>query len=154
MFHQAPRYFVWLMSSALLLGMAATPVLAVQDTGADKSNKNKKKSGDSKPADNQGSGGSSTEQPKKKSWFSKKEKSNSSSAPAAATPATAASGKPAAPSASSPAQAGQVWVNLDSGIYHTGGRWYGKTKNGKFMSEAEAIKAGYKEDKTEAKRKK
>jgi hypothetical protein len=37
-----------------------------------------------------------------------------------------------------------VWVNLDSGIYHKGGRWYGKTKSGKFMSEDEAKKAGYK----------
>jgi hypothetical protein len=35
-------------------------------------------------------------------------------------------------------------VNLDSGVYHKGGRWYGKTKNGKFMSEADAKAAGYK----------
>jgi hypothetical protein len=40
--------------------------------------------------------------------------------------------------------AGKVWVNLDSGIYHKGGRWYGKTRNGKFMTEAEAKAAGYK----------
>jgi len=40
---------------------------------------------------------------------------------------------------------GKVWVNLDSGIYHKNGRWYGKTKNGKFMSEAEAKAAGYKQ---------
>jgi hypothetical protein len=39
---------------------------------------------------------------------------------------------------------GEVWVNLDSGVYHKGGRWYGKTKNGKFMSEADAKAAGYK----------
>ena len=39
---------------------------------------------------------------------------------------------------------GKVWVNLDTGIYHKGGRWYGKTKNGKFMSVDEANKAGYK----------
>jgi competence protein ComEA len=36
-----------------------------------------------------------------------------------------------------------VWVNLDSGVYHKGGRWYGKTKNGKFMTADEAKKAGY-----------
>ena len=41
--------------------------------------------------------------------------------------------------------AGKVWVNLDSGIYHKNGRWYGKTKNGKFMSESEAKAAGYKQ---------
>jgi hypothetical protein len=39
---------------------------------------------------------------------------------------------------------GKVWVNLDSGVYHRAGRWYGKTKNGKFMTEAEAKAAGYK----------
>jgi hypothetical protein len=38
---------------------------------------------------------------------------------------------------------GKVWVNLDSGVYHKGGRWYGKTKNGKFMTVDEAKKAGY-----------
>jgi len=38
----------------------------------------------------------------------------------------------------------KVWVNLDTGIYHKGGRWYGKTKNGKFMTVDDAKKAGYK----------
>jgi hypothetical protein len=42
---------------------------------------------------------------------------------------------------------GKVWVNLDSGVYHKSGRWYGKTKNGKFMSEDEAKQAGYRESK-------
>ena len=42
---------------------------------------------------------------------------------------------------------GKVWVNLDSGVYHKAGRWYGKTKNGKFMSEDEAKQAGYRESK-------
>jgi hypothetical protein len=37
----------------------------------------------------------------------------------------------------------KVWVNLNSGIYHKRGRWYGKTKNGKFITEDEAKKAGY-----------
>ncbi len=46
--------------------------------------------------------------------------------------------------AQAPPQKGMVWVNLDSGVYHKeGARWYGKTKNGKFMNEADAIKAGY-----------
>ena len=54
------------------------------------------------------------------------------------------------PAASSPEIAaaqssGKVWVNLDSGVYHKSGRWYGKTKSGKFMTEAEAKTAGYKE---------
>jgi hypothetical protein len=39
---------------------------------------------------------------------------------------------------------GKVWVNTDSGIYHKSGRWYGATKQGKFMTEQEAKGAGYK----------
>ena len=40
--------------------------------------------------------------------------------------------------------AGTVWVNTDSGVYHKpGSRWYGKTKQGKYMTEADAQKAGY-----------
>jgi competence protein ComEA len=39
---------------------------------------------------------------------------------------------------------GTVWVNLESKVYHKeGSRWYGKTVNGKYMTEADAIKAGY-----------
>jgi competence protein ComEA len=52
-------------------------------------------------------------------------------------------------SAQLPTEKGMVWVNLDSGIYHReGDRWYGKTKHGKFMSEADAQKAGYRASKT------
>jgi DNA uptake protein ComE-like DNA-binding protein len=39
---------------------------------------------------------------------------------------------------------GMVWVNLESKVYHKeGSRWYGKTKSGKYMTESDAIKAGY-----------
>lgn len=60
------------------------------------------------------------------------------SAKAAATPAPTAAEIAAARAAK------KVWVNLNTGIYHKGGRWYGKTKSGKFMTEDEAKKAGYK----------
>jgi hypothetical protein len=47
---------------------------------------------------------------------------------------------------------GMVWVNLDSGVYHyQGSHYYGKTKNGKYMSESEAISAGYRAAKNEKK---
>lgn len=39
---------------------------------------------------------------------------------------------------------GKVWVNTESGVYHKSGRWYGKTKTGKFMTESDAKAAGYK----------
>ena len=38
---------------------------------------------------------------------------------------------------------GMVWVNLNSGVYHKDGEFYGTTKNGKFMTEADAMKAGH-----------
>lgn len=43
---------------------------------------------------------------------------------------------------------GKVWVNTETGVYHKGGKWYGATKQGKFMTEQEAIKAGYRASKT------
>jgi len=50
---------------------------------------------------------------------------------------------------------GMVWVNLDSKVFHReGDRYYGTTKNGKFMTEADAVKAGYREAKSAAKPKK
>jgi DNA uptake protein ComE-like DNA-binding protein len=52
------------------------------------------------------------------------------------------------PSAQTPPQKGMVWVNLDTKVFHReGDRWYGNTKNGKFMTEKEAIRAGYHESK-------
>jgi hypothetical protein len=47
-----------------------------------------------------------------------------------------------------PPQKGMVWVNTESGIFfRESDRWYGKTKEGKFMTEADAKKAGYRETK-------
>ena len=47
--------------------------------------------------------------------------------------------------------AGMVWVNTETHVYHReGSRWYGRTKNGKYMSEADAIKEGDRADKEES----
>lgn len=60
---------------------------------------------------------------------------------AQATP-SASTDKPQTPPANG---AGVVWINTDTGVYHKkGSRWYGKTKHGKYMLEADAIRAGYK----------
>ena len=38
----------------------------------------------------------------------------------------------------------KVWVNTATGVYHRDGDvWYGKTKQGEYMTEDEAIRAGY-----------
>jgi hypothetical protein len=97
----------------------------------------------------------------------KKAADTASSAPAAAPAPAAAAPAPPAPAPASQAPAakatkaptvinnasagdigaaqasGQVWVNTESGVYHKSGRYYGKTKQGKFMSEDDAKKAGY-----------
>ena len=72
-------------------------------------------------------------------------------APAAPKASTKTAATPSAtdPQIASAKSSGMVWVNTDSGVYHKGGRWYGKTKQGKFMSEADAKAAGYKASETD-----
>ncbi len=38
---------------------------------------------------------------------------------------------------------GMVWVNTSTGVYHKDGEYFGGTKQGKFMTEAEAQKGGF-----------
>jgi len=71
------------------------------------------------------------------------------SQPAPAPPAKATSSSSTSQGTPGP---GTVWVNLDSGVYHyPNSRYYGKTKSGKYMSEADAEQAGYHAAKNEKK---
>jgi hypothetical protein len=75
-------------------------------------------------------------------------------APAASAPATKEKVAPkAAPTQAEIAAAqskGMVWVNTGTKVYHKSGKYYGTTKHGKFMTEADAQKAGFKEAKAGA----
>jgi hypothetical protein len=65
-------------------------------------------------------------------------------APATANTGTKGKGGTSATQAQVPPVKGMVWVNTGTGVYHyEGDEWYGKTKQGKFLTEADAIKAGY-----------
>lgn len=51
----------------------------------------------------------------------------------------------AAAASATPPSPGMVWVNTNSKMYHkSGSQYYGKTKTGKWMTEADAQKAGFK----------
>jgi hypothetical protein len=59
--------------------------------------------------------------------------------PATGTGAAAVANATAAPGGGH----GLVWVNTETHVYHKEGtRFYGKTKKGKYVSEADAIKEG------------
>ena len=59
------------------------------------------------------------------------------------TKAVAATPAPSAQDIADAKTKGLVWVNTSSKVYHKGGDFYGKTKHGKFMTEADAQKAGF-----------
>lgn len=84
-----------------------------------------------------------------KEWYADKPAESAAPAPAAvpaqppaqeAAPTSATAARAAAPAAGS----GKVWVNTRSKIYHCeGSKFYGNTKEGEYMTEADAQAKGY-----------
>jgi len=73
---------------------------------------------------------------------SKSSEAASSAKPSAPAP-SAKSSEASTPRQPPPAK-GMVWVNTATKVYHyEGDKWYGNTKEGKYMTEDDAIKAGY-----------
>ena len=61
---------------------------------------------------------------------------------AGASKAAAAAAMPSDKEIADAKAKGLVWVNTNSKVFHKDGAFYGKTKKGKFMTEADAVKEG------------
>ncbi|MFI5114673.1 MAG: hypothetical protein ACHP7J_05965 [Terriglobales bacterium] len=143
--HSGYRLALWLPALCLLLVVATAPALAkpqAASSGTPSSETTAKKSKQKSKKD-----GAAAED---KSAAPDQSTANASPGAAAHPAAPRKASNPAPGGAASDADiaaakaSGKVWVNLSSGVYHKSGRWYGRTKNGKFMTEAEAKAAGYK----------
>ena len=141
---------LWVLALCLLLTMGvstafAKPQAASGDTNSDTTKKPKRSRKKSKATESVAEPASAAPAPTP--GASTPEANPTNTTPASATKKIKTASGNSSPEIAAAQASGKVWVNLDSGIYHKGGRWYGKTKNGKFMTEAEAKAAGYKESK-------
>jgi cytoskeletal protein RodZ len=140
----AKNPFIVMLVATLLVGGNLAVCAQSEQQAADPA---KTDSSATKPTGKKSADGAATQ---KKSSSKNTTASAASSASSADAPSAPAGGNApavktdAAKQSATAKNGGMVWVNTDSGVYHKPGtRWYGKTKLGKYMTEADAIKAGY-----------
>ena len=92
--------------------------------------------------------GTATPSPKASTSAGKSAPGAAPAAPEKAAPSTTKAKEPAPAKTAAPPGKGMVWVNTETKVFHReGDRWYGNTKKGEYMKEADAVKAGYREAK-------
>jgi hypothetical protein len=143
----------FILALAFLVGAAMTPYAHTQDqssptsnaTSAAKSATNKTKKG----AQNTASGAKSAtngaaSQAGSAASSTKNATGNAANSAKNATTNGTSTAKNAG--AATPPSPGMVWANTSTKVYHTSGsKYYGNTKSGKWMTQADAQKAGYKQ---------
>jgi hypothetical protein len=150
-----------LIASILIVGMIATVAVAAAPAGAPAGSMGLCNDGTySNSAEKRGACGGHKGV---KEWFEETSSPKASMSERAAPPApssttTAPSQRPTSPAvagrtsgpAAEPAAgggAGKVWANTSTKVYHcSGDKYYGKTKHGEYLSEADAKGKGYHAD--------
>lgn len=117
-----------------------TPVLAASMMGGVAMASHHKKKKDAKATSTQTAPATNSSSTQKSAMLSPSSASTSKMSRSRVASQTPSSGEIANAKAK-----GMVWVNTGSKVYHTGGRYYGNTKHGQFMTRADAQKAGYRQ---------
>lgn len=138
------------LRGSLTVGASASaPASSAKSSSSSSEKPSASSSSSSAPA----SGASSSSSSKPSMWERLKgKKADNASQPATSTSGTNPSSGAATTQSASAANTaqtpgggnGKVWVNKDTKVFHReGDRWYGKTKNGEYMTEKDALAAGY-----------
>ena len=127
--------------------LTVSPGSAASESMSTKSKPATSTSSSSKPAASTGNADTGKKPSLWEKLKGKKTTDTSQPAPASTSASAPAQNASTSASATSPAPGGgngKVWANKETKVFHReGDRWYGKTKNGMYMTEQEALAAGY-----------